>query len=154
MKRVDERSERWQSLSADQRLELALALLRRPSPHAEGVATLRKLYPAAPEQMLDTASWHAFQELPRAVVDLLAELELSLREPEPYFYAGLGVDALYHLYNVFQFGALLPEGRAGLEELVQEVKECLQNGDHENALKNLESLERKLSACESAPDID
>ena len=153
-KRSDARYERWRALSQDQKVELALALLRRPERRSDGLKMLQQLYPKAPAEMLGTVCHHAFVDLPDGLLDLMAELELSLREPQPYFPVGIGVEALYHLYNLLQFSALLPEGKAGLEELVHQVKEWLEEGDIETALKRLEELEEKLSGAEPPPDFD
>ena len=154
IKHIRERSTRWLSLTGDKRLELALALIRRPNRPAEGFDRLRRFFPAAPESMLRTAAWHLYSEAPRAVVDFLAEVELSLRDDDPHYHGPAGVEVLYHFYNFLQFEALVPHGLHGLGEVVEDIKECVEDGDKAGALENLKGLASKLDACESAPDFD
>jgi len=151
---IQERSKRWLSLTPDQRLELGLALLRRTDRKTEGLERLRKFFPSAPEEMLQTAAWHLYSEAPRAAVDFLAEIELTLRDDDPHFHGPAGVDLLYHFYNFLQFRALVPRGGAGLLECVEELQEFVESGDKEGALAHLKTLTEKLTASEGAPDFD
>jgi len=150
---LSEKSRRWLALSAQDRLELALALLGRPDRRKDGMGVLNRLFPDAPESMKSTAVFHLYSEAPRAAIDFLAEVELSLRDPDPYFSAGMAVDLLYHLYNFIQFGVLVPRGVPDLLEVVAEVRQAIESGEKEDALANLEELRTKLAACQGQPDV-
>ncbi len=151
---LSEKSRRWLAMSPQDRLELALALLRRPDRRKDGMGVLNRLFPDAPESMKSTAVFHLYSEAPRAAIDFLAEVELSLRDPDPYFSAGMAVDLLYHLYNFIQFGVLVPRGVPDLLDVVSEIRQAIESGEREDALANLEELRTKLEACQCQPDFE
>jgi hypothetical protein len=106
---------------------------------------LKKSFPTAPAEMLKTAEFHLYVDGKDDALLWLAELALFLKEDkaEPPSLA-VAQQFLYHLYNWFQFRALLPEGKPGLLELVKEAKQLIEQGDHEAALGSLQCLEESL----------
>ena len=134
--------------------ELAEAILRRGDIRPAGLEVLRKRFPHAPEQMLGAAVYHLYVELPRALRDLLAQLELSLTKPENGLHSGVTSEVLYHLYNWLQFEALVPKGQQHLLDHVRDLKECLESKDLDGATKILADIEDHLGASVSPPDFD
>jgi hypothetical protein len=103
--------------------------------------------------MIDTGAHHLYGDLPEAAVDLLACLELSLREPEREVGLGAVIHVQDHLYNWLQFQALLPDGREGLRELVTELEEFIGDGDTAAAKATIEELKEHLDGMRSPPDF-
>jgi hypothetical protein len=106
---------------------------------------LQKSFPTAPPEMLKTAQHHLYVDGKDDALLWLAELALYLKDPnaEPPSLAAAH-RFLYHLYNWFQFRALLPEGKPGLLALVKETKQFVEEGDHQSALASLQSLEETI----------
>lgn len=73
-----------------ERLELAIALLRRDGDVPAATRALRKAYPTAPEEMIRTAVHHLYVDGPEAALDWLAESELFLRGDIDEIGYGLG----------------------------------------------------------------
>ena len=141
-------------LSEEDKTSLALAALRRNDARSVGLEILKKRFPSAPAAMLDSAVFHLYVELPRALRDLLAQIELSITKPEDSLHAGVTFEALYHLYNYLQLEALMPGTQEHLLAHFRDLKECLNEEDPEGAAKVLEDIENHLEACIPPPDFD
>jgi hypothetical protein len=135
------------------RLDLVVALLGRSELRSEGIEALRLRYPHLPEAFLSTAVHHLYGDLPGALVDLLAILELSLREPHRELGYGAPFHVLDHLYNWFQLQALLPHGLPELDELAREAEEALDQGDTPAVKAALRELRARLDGNLSAPEF-
>jgi len=98
----------YYKLPDEEKLSLAIASMRRSDARASGLEVLKKRFPSAPQAMLDSAVFHLYLELPRALRDLLAQIELSITKPEEHLHWGVTYEALYHLYNYLQLEALMP----------------------------------------------
>jgi hypothetical protein len=152
----DQRWKEFTSLSEDQRIELAMALLRRDqyARRDAGFELLKKEYPTAAESILRSAAFHAYWEGPRDFCSLMAWSELNLRRGEHDWPHGLGWNALYALYNVLQVEALVPYGARDVLEDLAEIKECLENDDKAGAAGTLEHLIKTFEASKSPPLIE
>jgi hypothetical protein len=146
--------------STEESLELVKALFARPDMAEDGRMVLTRHYPQAPEEMLSAARYHLYTEAPRALLDMLSAIELSLRTPGTgrdtghYLLYGEVFHILYHLYNYLQIEAILPVGKKGLLELLAEVKELIGEDDKEGAMSSLEEINSLLESCESPPRIE
>ena len=146
---------RWfYKLSDEEKLSLAIVVMRRRDARASGLEVLKKRFPSAPQAMLDSAVFHLYSELPRALRDLCAQIELSITKPEGHLHWGVTYEALYHLYNYLQLEALMPGTQQHLLDHVRDLKECLTEKDLEGATRVLEDIENHLGACIPPPDFD
>ena len=141
------------ALTPAQRRELALALLARPKRDSDGLEALRRRYPTVPDTMVRTASHHLYVDGPEAVMDFLADAELTIRDPHHDIDVGPSTELLYHVYNWVQFRAILPEGRQDLLDLVEELKEYVQDKDWQAMSKTVQELDDILQGTRSPPDV-
>jgi hypothetical protein len=126
------------SRSVDEKRALARAYLdRRAASPEEHMAHLRRLYPDAAEELLDALRFHLFVDLPGALVDLMAEMELILRDRDRRLdLFGEAYHLVYHLYNY----ALLESRRRTFDV------RSLAAGGHVESIK--EKCERLAAAFE------
>ena len=142
------------ALSAEERKELAWALLRRPRRGVNGLEAFRLKYPSAPAAMLATAVHHVYVDGPDAVIDFLAEAELAIREPAHEIGYGTSWHLLYHVYNWLQFRAILPEGKTDLVELVKQLKQAVAEDDRDFIVATLQELGDLVDGSRQAPDFE
>lgn len=144
------------ALPDDERTALAAALLERPSMERQraGATLVRKEYPAAAEQLILAAAYHAYHGLPNSSRDCLAWMELCLREERHDTPSGFAHGIAYHLYNWSQAEALAPWSKQDVFDELKEVKECLQRDDKESALAMLEHLLEVFHASDLPPELE
>ncbi len=111
-------------------------------------------YPHAAEDIARSGAFHSYLELPDAVRDLLAWMELCLRQGRHEQHYGLMFDNLYHLYNWLQTESLIPYGREEVFEDLDAIKQYLDADDKAGALKALEELTERFRAGSSPPKIE
>lgn len=104
--------------------------------------------------MIDSAAHHVYVDGPDAVADFPADAELAIRNPAHELDFGVCFHVLDHLYNWFQFKALLPEGRPGLLELLSQTEQAAQDDDRGLLLASVAELRALLEADRSAPDFE
>jgi hypothetical protein len=114
-------------------VRLMNALLSRPDAASAARDALRRAYPDAPQAMIDTAAFHVATDGIAAAVDWLAAVERFLTSPAAGLDYGATWHLLYHLYNWQQFEALLPIGRAGLLERLNDARVLLESEDDKDA---------------------
>ncbi len=148
------RTERSQKLSREARLDLAVALLRRVDVTERGRERLLRSFPDASVDVRDAGTFHLFTELPGALLDVLADIELSLLDPLHELNEGTVWHALYHLYNWVQLLAVLPWGRRDVIDELREVIGSLKNNDPEGALDLVERLAERLTGMADPPSAD
>ena len=144
------------ALSTEETLELIASVMQRRAIDRQETAVemLRKKYPAAPDEMLRAAAFHVYFDLPTQMIEFAAKIELSLRKNDADdFYAEI-YGVLYNLYNALMFERIVPEGKAGLLELLDEIQECLKAKDLDCVQHNLDELKRALTGSYSHPDFD
>src|SRR5262252_8128499 len=143
---MSDRWERFSALNAEQRLELAVALLRRDplARRDQSFEFVRKHYPQAAEDLLRSIVHHLYWQLPDDLCDLLAYTEMCMRDGDHHAHSGLIHSVLYNLYNLTQAEALVPAGRREVFDWLAEVKQQLEAGDPQGALANLKSLMEKF----------
>jgi hypothetical protein len=144
IRRRPSRQERW---------EIVQTLLERKDLINNARAAFRQAYPNAPEEMLQTAIFHTYVDGIGAAIDWLTDLELFLREPNDGLDIGNTSHLLYHLYNWFQFNALLPESKEGVLERLKDIKDLVSDGDLETILLSIEELESIFKGGRSYPDF-
>lgn len=104
--------------------------------------------------MVDTALFHLIEEGIPAAIDWLAAIEKFLRDPTRRPDYGAAWHLLYHLYNWQQFEALLPVGREGVIELLQDIQHFLEaENDPEGALRVVKELRKKFEGNETSPQL-
>jgi hypothetical protein len=133
--------------------EMIDALLGRTDLVATATAALRRAYPDAPPHMIETAVFHVFRDGVRAALEWVAAAERFLRDPRRGLDYGLTWHVVYHLYNWQQFEALLPIGREGIFEQLQDLRVFLKEGDPEAAQKVLKRLEEMFAGDARPPSI-
>jgi hypothetical protein len=134
--------------------ELVAALVQRPD-LADVVRTaLKQAYPEAPPAMIDTATFHVAVDGVYAAIDWLAAVERFLREPSKEIDYGATCHLLYHLYNWQQFQILLPHGRAGMLEWLEEAKFHLSEGDTKAVGVALKQIEEMFKGGLQPPQIE
>jgi hypothetical protein len=135
-------------------LALMQALLARAGVAKDAAEAFRQAYPDAPKEMINTAVFHVVSEGIEATVDWLAAIEQFLRDPSEGLDYGAVWHVIYHLYNWQQFQVLLPVGRVGLKEQLEDIGQFLEEGDSESAKQVLKRLSEALSGDARPPDID
>ncbi len=151
-----ERWKRLRALSQEQRLDLAVALLRRDplSRRDTSFEFVRKRYPDAADDLVHAIVHHLYWTLPTDFCDLLAYLELCMQERQHHAHSGLIYGILYNLYNLMQAERLVPYGRHDVFDSLKEVTQCLEADDREGALATLKGLLEKFEGHESPPGFD
>ncbi|MEH2237466.1 hypothetical protein [Nostoc sp.] len=139
--------------SREQRWEIVRNLLQRSNLSSEAKQAFHQAYPNAPEEMLKTAVFHTYVDGIGAAIDWLVDLELFLREPSHELDTGVVYHLLYHLYNWYQFNALLADGKIGVLERLKEIKELASDGDIEAILSTVEQLESMLKGDQNYPSF-
>jgi hypothetical protein len=116
---------------------------------------LASAFPTAPEAMLHTAEHHLFVDGKDAALDWIANLAKFLQSQDelPPDY-GRDWDLLYHLYNWWQFRALLPEGKPQLLQHIREAREFIEEGSLDAALGSLKAIEESLDGNLDCPQFD
>lgn len=144
---------RNQSLVAPETVELVHALLARDKFYEPATAAFRQAFPDAPENMIEAAFYHAFQDGIGAALDWVAAAERFLREPGQGFDFGATMHAVYHLYNWQQLQTLLPIGRAGVLERLGDIQLFLSENDSAAALRVVKQLEALFRGDVQPPGI-
>lgn len=142
------------ALPYEERLALAMALLKRPRRRPEGREAVQAAFPQAPQEMTDTAAHHLFGDGVDAAVDLLAAAELMLRSPGRDLDQGAVQHLAYHLYNWMQFIALLPDGKQELLDLVAQLKEAVRENDMEFVRHTAQLLDDVVGGSRSHPVVE
>ena len=140
-------------LSREQRWEIVQSLLQRSNLEDQAKQALRCMYPEAPEEMLHTAIFHTYTDGIGAAIDWLVDLELFLREPRKELSSSATYHLLYHLYNWHQFRALLPSGKTGVRERLQEIRALAEDGEIEAVIETIEELQSAFKGEENYPDF-
>jgi hypothetical protein len=139
----------------DELRRLAHAYLDRPRPSGEEIISrLQKLYPDASAQLLDALRFHLFVDLPQAIVDLMAQMELFLRDQDRGLSLhGRATHLIYHLYNYSLLQSLLPTGKQKLVELIEDTKACLDDADYDGAARTIAELKELIDGGITPPRI-
>lgn len=144
---------KFQNLSRHQQWELVRSLLDRDDLANTARLAFQEAYPTAPEVMISTAVFHTYVDGIGAALDWLVGLELFLRTPGEEASMDKTYHLLYHLYNWYQFNALLPDGKTGVLEQLQEIKELVRDGDTNSVIAALEGLEEMFGGSRDYPDF-
>jgi hypothetical protein len=144
-------------LSREQKLELVNWMFSLPVEERLALARnqIAKAYPAAPVHMRRTAEHHLYVDGADSVLNWLADLARFLRstgESPPD--QGHTYDLMHHVYNWWQFCELLPEGKPGLQKVVKEIRELIEEGSPEAALGSVKILEEMIEGNVDFPKID
>ena len=134
------------------RRELALALLSRAHPDADGLAALRRKHPSVPEPMLRTAVHHLYVDGPQAAVDFLADAELAIENPSHEVGYGPASELLYHVYNWLLFRAIMPEGKIDLLDLLAQLERAVKDDDRDLILATVAELRDVIDGHRQPPD--
>jgi hypothetical protein len=132
---------------------LVRALLERPDLAADAARAFRRAYPDAPAPMIETAVHNVFREGVGAALDWVAAAERFLREPGEGLDYGATWHVVYHLYNWQQFQALLPLGRDGMLERLQDMRQFLAEGNAEAAEAVRAQLEQAFRGDGAPPGV-
>jgi len=141
-------------LSEDEKLDLAIALAKRQNLFDLGLARMRQQYPSAPDALLQSGAYHLYAELAGAFIDVLAQLELTLRNPQHRIAEVQVFHPAYHLYNWLQLEALLPWARADFFAELKALKECLSGDDVKGASELLETIFQQFEGSSPPPMPD
>lgn len=154
--RFTERVDNFHKLDDDDKLGLVRALIGRGNlvRRDDAFELVRTQFPSVAEDLARSISFHVYQELPDVAVDLLAWIELNLREGTHERHAGIDFDLRYHLYNWLQAEALVPYGRQDVFEELTEIKDCLSRDDKESAAAILNSLIERFETTMRPPDVE
>lgn len=141
-------------LNPEERKDLAKAFLdRKPLTDEQGLEAVRSRFPNASHHLINAARFHLFVDLPDALQDLMAKLELCLRDPsrELELYGEVS-HLIYHLYNYYMIEALIPTGNQKLIDLVEDLRACVNSRDLRGVDYTVERLEDLLSGSTQPPD--
>jgi hypothetical protein len=141
-------------MKQDEALQLIDALLARPNAAADARKAFAAQFPDAPKEMIDTAAFHVCVDGIEAALIWLASIECFLRNPENKVDKGATWHLLYHLYNWQQFESLLPLGKSGITEQLNDVKTFLEESDPEAAKLTIEHLLKRVSGSLTPPNLE
>lgn len=141
-------------LTLPELLQLANALFQRKDVRGDAEKAFRHAYPQAPDSMIQTAAHHVYGDGPEAVIRWLADAELFLRDPNRRLDVGVTYDLLHHVYNWHQFQALMPIGKAGLIERLDDIKLFAEEGSIDAVKKTADDLKAMLNGNVDYPDFD
>lgn len=141
------------ALDRKKRLELAMALLERTNDRDVAEAAFRRAYPTAPDSMIQAAVHHVFVDGPDAVAGWLADVELFLRDPNHRLCCGVASEILYHLYNWHQLESLMPAGKPGMLELLDDIKLFAEEGSIDAVKRTVDDLKNMLNGTENNPEF-
>jgi hypothetical protein len=133
--------------------ELVNALLGRTNLTEAAASAFRRAYPDAPLAMIEPAVFHVFRDGIGAALEWVAAAERFLRDPGAGLDHGATWHVLYHLYNWQQLQALLPIGREGVLERLQDMKRFLSEGDSETVERLRKELEEMFGGDVQPPTI-
>jgi hypothetical protein len=133
--------------------DLVNALIGRTEMIAAAKEAFHKAYPDAPQHMIEAAVFHVFSDGVWAALDWVAAAERFLRDPSHGLDNAATCHLLYHLYNWQQFEALLPTGRGGLLDRLNDIKHFLDEGDDKAAREVLKQLEKMFTGDLTPPQI-
>jgi hypothetical protein len=133
--------------------DLVAALLSRSNAKEDARDAFAQLYPDAPLEMIDTATFHVFGDGINAAFDWLASLERFLQDPQLGIDFGATWHLLYHLYNWQQFQALLPLGKLAIAEHLKDVNLFLDEANTDAARQAIQRLIGSLSGDVEPPGI-
>lgn len=137
----------------EEKLELAVALVRRDE-HDRfllGVERLREQYPAAPQKLLGAGAYNLYGHLATAFIEVLAHVELNLRDPENEISEAILFHPTYHLYSWLQIEALLPWAKSDFQDELEYLGEFLGDGDLEGAKQCLSKLMDRFEGSSQPP---
>ena len=137
------RLDQFHKLEKEKRRELAVALLQRKDSRKtgeHGYNLLRKEQPETSDVILRSVAFDIYEEIPEAIIDLLAWLELSLQDKKYGLHHGIVYDVLGHIYDWLLFDALLPCGKQKVIETLSEIKEAIKTGDKKWAMDKITGL--------------
>jgi len=138
------------TVEAREALDLIADLLERPDPGADGERNIRDLYPDAAEECIRASAFHLYRELPRALVELLVDIELSLREPKRRIDQGKLWHVLYHVQNSSQLESLMPWYREDFATELDAAIEAMESDDREFVVVTLRKL-KKIGCGRNSP---
>jgi len=153
-RRFKARLDGFSKISAEDRLELAIAHVKRDNRREAGLKALRARFPHVSKEMVDSACFHAYHELPGQFVDLLAWNELSLREGVHDTHSGIIFNCHYHFYNWATFESLAPHGKQDVVDELRNILDCMKQGDKKGARATVKNLIEWFEASEHPPSID
>ncbi len=136
-----------------EQVDLVNAFLRRSDPWFEAADMLQRAYPRIGRQQAVAAAGHLYGDGRVGCVQLLADLELSLREGWVPGY-GVTLEVLYHFYNWLIFKELLPVGSESLLEDVRRIRGMVAEDDKEAALEALKEVEHRFEGHMNPPTIE
>lgn len=116
-------------------------------------AAFRAAYPDAPDQMISAAVFHVYTDGIDAALEWLADAERFLRNPQQEFGYGTSVHLLYHVYNWHQLHALMPLGRSGVTESLDELSKLAKEGDLDGVQQVVAELKAAFEASLMPPDF-
>jgi hypothetical protein len=134
-------------------LELVHALIGRGEIWEAATIAFRRAYPDAPPHMIEAAVFHVFRDGVGAALDWVAGAERFLRDPSAGFDYGATWHVIYHLYNWLQVEALLPVGRNGVLDRLNDIKQLLAENDPQAAMETVKELEKLFRGDVQPPAI-
>lgn len=131
-----------------------LALLDRGPNRTELAREMfRRKYPNATEQMISAAVFHLYVDGIDAAVGWLADLEHFLADPDHELSFGASSHLLYHVYNWHQLESLMPHGKVGMHELVDDIIEFADDSDIVSIKRAASELKALLDGKDEPPDF-
>ena len=143
MTEYQKRLDQFHKLGKEKLRELAVALIQRTDLKKttdQGYNLLRKEQPETSEVILRSVASDIYEEIPEAIIDLLAWIEWSLQEKKYGLHHGIVYDVLGHIYGWLLFDALLPYGKQEVLDTLSEIKEAIKTGDKEWAMDKITYL--------------
>lgn len=139
---------------SDESRAAVFALLDRGPKRAELAREMfRRKYPNATEQMISAAVFHLYVDGIEAAVGWLADLEHFLANPDHELSFGTSSHLLYHVYNWHVLESLMPHGKTGMHELVDEIIEFADGRDIESVRRAASELKALLDGKGDPPDV-
>ena len=142
-------------MTSDDSRALLDALLDRGSERIElARETLRRKYPKATDQMVSAAVFHLFVDGVDACVEWLADLECFLADPDHQLSFGSSSHLLYHVYNWHQLESLIPHGKQGMHEMIDDILQAADENDMDFVKKVASEFKNLLDGNDQPPAVE
>ena len=103
--------------------------------------------------MISAAVFHVFVDGIDAAGEWLADAERFLRDPNHRLSVGTSWHLIHHLYNWHQLETLMPHGKTGVFDFLDDISQFADEGDVEAIRRTVQDLKNLLGGEAAAPDF-
>ncbi len=142
-------------LTVEEKLKLVRSLFERKPVDKDAFDRFREKFPKASEQIIRTMTHHLYVDGHIALLDMLCELEMFLRQEIEEIGYGKISEIVYHLNNFVLLESIMPETAQDVVDSISEIEVELKDDkpDVKAALSMLAELKEFVEGHADMPDI-